>query len=114
MEHEGLERGVAAVEGQGEDTGMVPPGGPQGFPGPVLSQKQGQKVLVGEDLKEKMEEECYFSGCPPNSIVFGQIFCFSEGLLRHTDSFLAFMLIVTVLISHCLMRDTDTQRGWVT
>ena len=48
------------------------------------------------------------------SIVFGQIFCFSEGLLRHTDSFLAFMLIVTVLISHCLMRDTDTQRGWVT
>ena len=28
--------------------------------------------------------------------------------------FLGIMLIVTALISHCLMRDTDAQRGWVT
>lgn len=70
---------MAAVEGQGEDTGMVRLGGPQGFPGPVLSQKQGQKVLVGEDLKEKMEEERYFSGCPPTPLSLDRFFAFLKG-----------------------------------
>ena len=56
-----------------------PLGGPQGFPGPVLSQNQGQKVLVGEDLKEKMEEESYFSGCPPTPLSSDRFFAFSKG-----------------------------------
>ena len=111
---------MAEAEGQGEDVGhtgvyigTVPLVGPQGFPGPGLAQNQGQKVPVGDDLEEKMEEERYLSGHPPHSLAFGQTFCFSKGC---SDILILYWQYVKCGDVNFPLSDGDTeaQRGWVT
>ena len=69
---------MAEVEGQSEDTGGVLPRRvlwffrPCSLPEPGVESPGGG----GGDLEEKMEEERYFSGCPPTPLSLDGIFAF--------------------------------------